>query len=59
MGVFEWDLLGTVAGDSASFLRVMYIIIGVAAVGIAAKSLGMCKNCKMGCGGDACKHGKK
>ncbi|NQV90826.1 DUF378 domain-containing protein [Candidatus Uhrbacteria bacterium] len=52
LGIFQFDLLATFAVDSQLLLRIMYTIVGIAAVCIAAKTLGYCKMCKMGCKGD-------
>jgi uncharacterized membrane protein YuzA (DUF378 family) len=54
LGIFEWDLIGMLSGGSDTAMRVLYVIVGIAAIGVAGKALGKCKMCNKGCGG-SCK----
>jgi len=46
MGFFGIDLFSLVTGSSEGIVRVLEILVGVAAVGVIAKRMGWCKNCK-------------
>jgi uncharacterized membrane protein YuzA (DUF378 family) len=47
LGIFEWDLIGTLTNNSETAERVIYVLIGIATVGVIAKALDMCKVCKL------------
>ncbi len=46
MGIAGYDLLGMLSGGSDSVMRVYYILIAIATIGMIGGATGKCKMCK-------------
>lgn len=56
VGAFNFNLVNTILGSWPMVERIVYVLVGLAALMVAAHVAGMCKKC---CGvGGACKGGK-
>ncbi|NQV12418.1 DUF378 domain-containing protein [Candidatus Uhrbacteria bacterium] len=45
-GLFEWNLFTVLSGESDVTLRVIYVVVGIATIGVIARKMDMCKVCK-------------
>lgn len=52
IGLFDWNLVNAIFGGVAWLEKLIYIVVGIAAIGALAALLGWCKNC---CNGKSCK----
>ncbi len=52
IALFDYNLVNAIFGSVAWLENLIYILVGIAAIGIIAKLMGWCKNCK----GGTCKH---
>ena len=48
VGLFDWNLVTAITSGPNVVERIIYVIVGVAALGVLGELLGMCKNCKPG-----------
>jgi uncharacterized protein len=46
VGAFQYNLVSELFGSVEWLERGIYVVVGIAAIGVLAKLLGWCKNCK-------------
>lgn len=48
VGAFDWNLVNALLGSVEWLERGVYVLVGIAALGILGRLLGMCKKCPTG-----------